>query len=180
MPHGCSQSYPDAPCCSPFILNTMSLWKPSRSRKGRNSRSRAVHFNAPTSPDEIQIPEQIHPSTPNTTLSALKFTLQTLSSISTHIPIGAGLAIVIDTFLAVMTRIEQTSVNAQGLAQLVERIQLLTPIIVSETASPTSKGRVVEALKQQLRRIWRHSVREESSNSSSIALSTRDVLRNTT
>ncbi|KAJ7449999.1 hypothetical protein B0H11DRAFT_2078002 [Mycena galericulata] len=49
--------------------------------------------------------------------------------------------------------IQQTSANAQGLAQLAERIQLLTPIIVSETASPPSKSRIVEALERELQSI---------------------------
>ncbi|KAJ7461004.1 hypothetical protein B0H11DRAFT_161273 [Mycena galericulata] len=134
-------------------MSSRRLWKRSRSSKACTERKPSA--NEPAQPDERpeQIRRQNTANTPNTALNALKFTLQTLSSVSANVPMGSGLSSVIDTFLAVLTRIQQTSANAQGLAQLAERINHITPIIMSEDASLPSKGQIVEALQRELQLI---------------------------
>ncbi|KAJ7449983.1 hypothetical protein B0H11DRAFT_2077887 [Mycena galericulata] len=64
-----------------------------------------------------------------TARNVLEISLQTLGAISSDISLGQSLSSVIDPVLAVMTRIEPTSDNAQGFVELAARIKLLTPII---------------------------------------------------
>ncbi|KAJ7450007.1 hypothetical protein B0H11DRAFT_2078025 [Mycena galericulata] len=79
-----------------------------------------------------------HADLPHTALNVFKFALQTLSTISSNIPLAQSLSGVIEPILVVMTRIQQTSANAQGFVELAARIKLLTPIIYEMGTQPSS------------------------------------------
>ncbi|KAJ7254486.1 hypothetical protein C8J57DRAFT_1347039 [Mycena rebaudengoi] len=91
------------------------------------------------------------PETPHTGRNALKFALNTLSSVSSNIPFGSVLSSVIDPLLDIADRIEQTSANAQGLAELAARIELISPLVSEMARNRLQQGRViVEALCREL------------------------------
>ncbi|KAJ7266814.1 hypothetical protein C8J57DRAFT_1329090 [Mycena rebaudengoi] len=94
------------------------------------------------------------PEGPRTARNVLKLALTTLSSVSSSIPIAAPLGGIIDALLAVAERIEQTSANKKGLAELAARIQALAPIL-SDTARirPGDGQIVVESLRGELQSI---------------------------
>ncbi|KAJ7735878.1 hypothetical protein DFH07DRAFT_779897 [Mycena maculata] len=92
--------------------------------------------------------------TSHTGRNVLRVALKTLSSVSSNIPFGSVLSSVIDPLLDIADRIEQTSVNAQGLIQLAARIELLAPLVSEMANERPQQGRViVEALQRELQSI---------------------------
>ncbi|KAJ7450556.1 hypothetical protein FB451DRAFT_1285519, partial [Mycena latifolia] len=107
------------------------------------------------SPDPGDIQHRLgHPASLHTAQNVLTTTLRTLSSVSSNIPFGSILSSVIDPLLDITARIQQVSTNAQGLAELSARIELLTPIVSDMATHKPEKGRaIVEALKRELESI---------------------------
>ncbi|KAJ7875267.1 hypothetical protein B0H14DRAFT_3859485 [Mycena olivaceomarginata] len=93
----------------------------------------------------------ITPATVRTASNVLDFSLRTLSRITSGIPLGGALSGVVESLLEVTGRIEQTSVNAQGLAQLAARIERITPIVNDMARTNPVKGQtIVQELQQEL------------------------------
>ncbi|KAF8174659.1 hypothetical protein K438DRAFT_114496 [Mycena galopus ATCC 62051] len=76
-----------------------------------------------------------------TASNALYFALKTLSSISNNVPVAGALNEIIEPLLDITSRIEQSSVNAQGLIQLATRIEYLAPIVEETAKSDPDRGR---------------------------------------
>ncbi|KAJ7154892.1 hypothetical protein C8R43DRAFT_949854 [Mycena crocata] len=106
-----------------------------------------------TSGPETSTPDNAT-ATSHTARNVLKFSLKTLSTVSSNIPFGVILSSIIDPLLDIADRIEQTSANKQGLAELAARIELLAPI-VSEMAehNPMRGRKMVEALEREIKSI---------------------------
>ncbi|KAJ7131566.1 hypothetical protein C8R43DRAFT_957062 [Mycena crocata] len=107
-----------------------------------------IHNVVAKPPASIKIPG------PHTARNVLKFSLQTLSKISSNIPFGEILGSVIDPLLEIADRIEQTSTNAVGLFDLATRIALLGPIVTEMAKIDESRGRkMAEALEREIKSI---------------------------
>ncbi|KAF8146318.1 hypothetical protein K438DRAFT_1990849 [Mycena galopus ATCC 62051] len=89
--------------------------------------------------------------TPRTASNPVEFALRTLSSASRGITGAAALIGIIEPLRDITSRIDPTSVNAQGLIQLATRIERLT-FIVEEMAESNPDGvqSIVRALQQEL------------------------------
>ncbi|KAF7362679.1 hypothetical protein MVEN_00617200 [Mycena venus] len=111
--------------------------------------SPSVNLHPATEERDIENPESTR-----TGRNALRFALETLSTVSSNIPFGSVLSGVIDPLLNIADRIELTSDNTQGFVELAARIQLLSPL-VSQMArnKPEQGGPFVEALKGELQSI---------------------------
>ncbi|KAJ7133974.1 hypothetical protein C8R43DRAFT_1022106 [Mycena crocata] len=130
---------------------------PTATKIESNVRRQGIHAGSET----VQVVERSRPESSaalgnamdasHTAREVLKFSLKTLSSVSSNIPFGSILSGVIDPLLDIADRIEQTSANDQGILELAARIRLLAPV-VSETAKDTSgQGRrIIESLKREL------------------------------
>ncbi|KAJ7875256.1 hypothetical protein B0H14DRAFT_61608 [Mycena olivaceomarginata] len=90
----------------------------------------------------------ITPETVRTASNVLDFALRTLSTISSGIPLGGALSGIIEPLLEITGRIQQSSVNEQGLIQLATRIERITPIVteLAETNPNKSQAIVQELL----------------------------------
>ncbi|KAJ7927051.1 hypothetical protein B0H13DRAFT_2653702 [Mycena leptocephala] len=136
------------------------LWQFSRGislRKGRpdsvtcKEHVRESDLLERAEPTERNIEDPYLPETPHTGRNILKFALKTLSTISSNIPFGSVLSSVIDPLLDIVNRIEQTSVNTQGLVELAARIELLSPLVSEMARDKPRQGRlIVEALQREL------------------------------
>ncbi|KAJ7161799.1 hypothetical protein C8R43DRAFT_947314 [Mycena crocata] len=113
-------------------------------------------------PAEIRRSEPIPPSTAHGDggdtaqigRNVLKFSLRTLSTVSSNIPFGAVLSSIIDPLLDIVDRIEQTSANKQGLIELAARIEVLGPIVSEVAKNDREKGcRLAHALERELQSI---------------------------
>ncbi|KAJ7785430.1 hypothetical protein B0H14DRAFT_2958674 [Mycena olivaceomarginata] len=94
------------------------------------------------------------PETPHTGRNVLKVALSTLSSVSSNIPFGSVLSSVIDPLLDIINRIEQTSINTQGVVELAARIELLSSLVSEMARDGAQQGRViVEVLQRELQTI---------------------------
>ncbi|KAK7045033.1 hypothetical protein R3P38DRAFT_3177257 [Favolaschia claudopus] len=78
-----------------------------------------------------------------TALNAFSLALTTLSAVSSQIPLATPLGGIIDSLLALAGRIEQTSANAAGFAQLAARIEWLTPVVKDLAQNEPGRGRVI-------------------------------------
>ncbi|KAJ7182339.1 hypothetical protein C8R43DRAFT_3179 [Mycena crocata] len=107
-----------------------------------------------TQTDQSSTPK--YTDTAHTALNVLKFSLETLDTVSNNIPLAAILSSVIGPILDIVDRIEQTSANKEGLAELAARIELLAPI-VSEMAenNPVQGQKIIEALEREFESIAR-------------------------
>ncbi|KAJ7717543.1 hypothetical protein B0H16DRAFT_1610693 [Mycena metata] len=117
-------------------------------------RAHGVSESAPTSErenDEISITVN-NSDGAATTRNVLKFSLETLSTISANIPFSSGLSAVIEPLLTIVDHIKQTSSNAQGLIELAARIELLTPVILEMAENPRG-SEVIERLQRELESI---------------------------
>ncbi|KAF8146051.1 hypothetical protein K438DRAFT_1781407 [Mycena galopus ATCC 62051] len=87
-----------------------------------------------------------------TAANALELTLTTFNSISRGIPGAGALSGIIEPLLEITKRIEQTAINAEGLAALEERIQDLTPVVTRTLLEgcPHKAQLVVERLRKAL------------------------------
>ncbi|KAF7377894.1 hypothetical protein MSAN_00213100 [Mycena sanguinolenta] len=107
-------------------------------------------------PTERNIEDPYISETPHTGRNVLKFSLKTLSSVSSNIPFGSVLSSVIDPLLDIVGRIEQTSVNNQGLIELAARIERLSPLVSEMASDKLQQGRlIVEALERELQSMTR-------------------------
>ncbi|KAJ7504850.1 hypothetical protein B0H11DRAFT_1979621 [Mycena galericulata] len=96
-------------------------------------------------------PKEEHPSKATQQASnALKLALMTLSTVSSHVPLGGVLSGVITSLLHIADRIKQTSDNQKGLVELAARIELLAPILSETGNNRRIQGPFVEALNQEL------------------------------
>ncbi|KAF8150284.1 hypothetical protein K438DRAFT_1865891 [Mycena galopus ATCC 62051] len=77
----------------------------------------------------------------NVSANVLYFALKTLSSISNNVPMAGALSGIIEPLLDITSRIEQSSVNAQGLIQLATRIEHLAPLVEETAKSDPDRGR---------------------------------------
>ncbi|KAF8174632.1 hypothetical protein K438DRAFT_113820 [Mycena galopus ATCC 62051] len=78
-----------------------------------------------------------------TASNALYFALKTLSSISNNVPMAGALGAIIEPLLDITSRIEQSSVNAEGLIQLAARIERLAPIVEEMAKRDPDRGQVI-------------------------------------
>ncbi|KAJ7352674.1 hypothetical protein DFH08DRAFT_934969 [Mycena albidolilacea] len=93
----------------------------------------------------------ITPETVRTASNVLDFALRTLSRITSGIPLGGALSGIIESLLEITGRIDQTSVNAQGLVQLAARIERITPIVDDMARTNPVKGQtIVQELQREL------------------------------
>ncbi|KAJ7466552.1 hypothetical protein FB451DRAFT_1261187 [Mycena latifolia] len=119
-------------------------------RKATDGTYRGSHSKKSPDPGDIQH-RLGHPAGLHTAQNVLTTTLRMLSSVSSNIPFGSILSSVIDPLLDITDRIQQVSTNAQGLAELAARIELLTPIVSDLAIHKPEKGRaIVEALKRSV------------------------------
>jgi hypothetical protein len=102
----------------------------------------------------------ITPETVRTASNVLDFALRTLSTISRGIPLGGALSGIIEPLLEItgriqvrlvefsrvyylFLRIQQSSVNEQGLIQLAARIERITPIVAELAETNPNKGQAI-------------------------------------
>ncbi|KAF8132148.1 hypothetical protein K438DRAFT_1788047 [Mycena galopus ATCC 62051] len=85
----------------------------------------------------------ISTETRRTASNVLYFALKTLISISNNVPVAGALSRIIEPLLDITSRIEQSSVNTQGLIQLATRIERLTPIVEEMAKSDPDRGRAI-------------------------------------
>ncbi|KAF8146050.1 hypothetical protein K438DRAFT_2028483 [Mycena galopus ATCC 62051] len=78
-----------------------------------------------------------------TASNALYFALKTLSSISNDVPVAGALSDIIEPLLDITSRIEQSSLNAQGLVQLATRIECLAPIVEQIAEHNPDQGQAI-------------------------------------
>ncbi|KAJ7873083.1 hypothetical protein B0H14DRAFT_152235 [Mycena olivaceomarginata] len=96
-------------------------------------------------------PSLITPETVRTASNVLDFALRTLSRITSGIPLGGALSGIIEPLLEITGRIDQTSVNAQGLVQLAARIERITPIVNDMArTNPVMGQTIVQELQREL------------------------------
>ncbi|KAJ7352701.1 hypothetical protein DFH08DRAFT_805882 [Mycena albidolilacea] len=112
-------------------------------------------FDSERKSGQQEIPRKGSPyiasETVRTASNVLDFSLRTLSRITSGIPLGGALSGIIESLLEITGRIEQTSVNAQGLVHLAARIGHITPIINDMAHTNPSKGQaIVQELQQVL------------------------------
>ncbi|KAJ7873109.1 hypothetical protein B0H14DRAFT_3131402 [Mycena olivaceomarginata] len=88
-------------------------------------------------------PPLIAPETVRTASNVLDFALRTLSTISSGIPLGGALSGIIEPLLEITGRIQQSSVNEQGLIQLAARIERITPIVAELAETNPNKGQAI-------------------------------------
>ncbi|KAJ7875284.1 hypothetical protein B0H14DRAFT_3859489 [Mycena olivaceomarginata] len=96
-------------------------------------------------------PSLITPETVRTASNVLDLALRTLSRITSGIPLGGALSGIIESLLEITGRIDQTSVNAQGLVQLAARIERITPIVNDMArTNPVMGQTIVQELQREL------------------------------
>ncbi|KAK7055073.1 hypothetical protein R3P38DRAFT_1343205 [Favolaschia claudopus] len=111
-----------------------SCW---RCEKTRSKCTFCAEINSPPgSPIE---PAEVN----HTAWNAFSLALTTLSGVSSQIPLATPLSAIIDSLLTLAGRIEQTSANAHGFADLASRIELLAPIVEDLAKNDRKKGRVI-------------------------------------
>ncbi|KAK7052579.1 hypothetical protein R3P38DRAFT_1650882 [Favolaschia claudopus] len=97
----------------------------------------------------------IDAETRRTATNALYVSLKMLSNISSRTPLSAPLSAIIDPLLDLTDRFEQTSINAQNLTQLSDRIDRLTPVVARLAANNPEEGQVfIESLERVLGSIF--------------------------
>ncbi|KAF8146336.1 hypothetical protein K438DRAFT_1781111 [Mycena galopus ATCC 62051] len=101
---------------------------------------------------KTQSPPRISRERNRTTANALKFTFATFNSISRGSPGAEAFGGIIEPLLEITKSIEQTAINAEGLAGLKERIQDLTPVATRllREGCPQKAQLVVERLRKVL------------------------------
>ncbi|KAJ6476333.1 hypothetical protein C8R45DRAFT_1009657 [Mycena sanguinolenta] len=95
----------------------------------------------------------VETETARTATNVLVFSLRALSTISHGIPLTEVLSGTIDSLLEITTPIKQTSVNAQGFAQLAARLELLTTILTQVAQEYSGKEQlqvIVQNLQKEL------------------------------
>ncbi|KAF8144984.1 hypothetical protein K438DRAFT_2028935 [Mycena galopus ATCC 62051] len=111
-------------------------------------RIRRSHNNPVTNEQSKSIPAKNDKKskpmkTPRTTSNPLEFALRTLSSASRGIPGAAALSGIIEPLMDITSRIDPTSVNAQGLIQLATRIERFTPILEEMAKGDPDRGQAI-------------------------------------